>query len=86
MPNLDALKKGDLKQLRHHLSFYFNEIAHGMTQDARDFESMEYINFAILDILTGMYHSIPSERSHDKKRFISNLKNIVDGLERNDNA
>jgi hypothetical protein len=83
MPNLDALKTGDIKDLMYHLSYYFSDIAYAMMRDNRDFETMEYINFAMLDILTSMYHSIPNDLIKHRARFVSNIKEIIDGLEAN---
>lgn len=83
MPTLHALETGNMDDLKRHLSYYFNDIADGMSRDERVFEPMEYINFVMLDILTSFYYSIPPNRTEDKEQFINNIKNVADGLERN---
>lgn len=62
-----------MDDLRQHMAYYFEEISYGIKIDTRKFKPMEYINFAITDIVTAFYHSLPNK---DKPRFLANIISI----------
>ncbi len=75
MPNLNL---NNIDELRQHMSYYFTEIAYGIKNDNRKFDSMEYINFAMTDVITAFYYSLPDE---ERDRFKANIVAIGDKLD-----
>lgn len=71
--------------MKQDLSFYFSALAHGLANNVMGFSSTgELINFAMLDILSNMFHSISTEES--KKGFIEYLRQIASSLEEANDA
>lgn len=50
-------------------------------EDSRTFTDIEYYNFVSLELLTTIFHNYLDDK--DKDRFIQNLSNIAESLERN---
>lgn len=74
MPRL----RNSVSEVKEDLSYYFQQIANGVANnDARFRDKDELINFAILDIVTSMFHSLDVD---SMERFIDNLDNIIIGI------
>lgn len=60
------------------LSHYFEGISHAIQNTHIEFNGIdELINFAILDIITSIFHSKPKL---NQDRFIANLESILSGI------
>ncbi len=76
MPRL----RNNITEIKHDLSYYFEELSYGIKNTAIEFNGVdELINFAVLDIITSLFHSKPEI---NQERFIQNLESILTGIKR----
>ena len=72
--------RNNIQEAKADLSYYFQELSHGIRDTSMKFNGVdELISFAVLDILTSMFHSKPAI---NQERFIANLESILDGIKR----
>lgn len=66
--------------MKEDLSFYFQELSYGIKNTHMQFSGIdELINFALLDIVTSLFHANPGI---NQARFIDNLQSILSGVKK----
>ena len=72
--------RNSIEEAKEDLSYYFQELSHGVRNTAIQFRGIdELINFALLDIVTALFHTKPPI---NQERFIDNLESILSGVKR----
>ena len=76
MPRL----RNNINEAKQDLSYYFKELSYGIKNTTIEFNGIdELINFALLDIVTSLFHSKPKI---NQERFMDNLESIVLGIKK----
>lgn len=76
MPRL----RNNVSQMKEDLSFYFHELSYGIKNTHIQFNGVDdLINFALLDIVTGLFHARPGI---NQLRFIDNMESILSGIKK----
>jgi hypothetical protein len=76
MPRL----RNNLYECKEDLAYYFQELSYGIKTTSIQFKGIdELINYALLDIVTGLFHSKPKI---NQSRFIDNLEAILTGIKK----
>ncbi len=76
MPRL----RTNIEEIKEDLSHYFQELSHGIKNTLIQFNGAdELINFALLDIVTSLFHSKPEI---NQERFVMNLESILSGIKK----
>lgn len=72
--------RNDVNEAKDDLSHYFQELSYGIKNTHIQFNGVdELINFALLDIVTSLFHSKPQLNA---ERFIANMESILSGIKK----
>ncbi len=73
-------QNNEINDTQEYLSRYFQELSHGIQNTQIRFNGAdELINFALLDIVTSLFHA---RQKSNKERFICNLESILSGIKK----